>query len=183
MKIKILLLSLATVAIARQANAKSPQVTVTTIVHAPLNEVFDYIVPVSLPHIFKKYGSFPAIVNTSVKSEWKTPGMERVVTFNGGATGHEHLLTVVPHQSFSYMINDFSNSLRHLTKRIEGQWKFTDVGGGNTKIEWTYKIIPKNFITHSVIDMMVIGDARGYLTNALSIIKDDLDSGAYKNYK
>ncbi len=160
------------------SNAKSPQVTVTAIVHAPINEVFDYIVPISLPHIFKRYGSFPAIVATSIKGDWKTPGLERIVTFDGGATGHEHLLTVVPHQSFSYMINTFSNSLRFMAKQIEGNWLFTDMGDGNTKIEWTYKIIPKNFVARGLINMMVIGDAKGYLTNALSIIKDDLEKRA-----
>jgi hypothetical protein len=161
----------------------SPQVVVTTFVNAPIREVFDYIVPVSLPHIFKRYNNFPAIVDTSIKGDWKTPGLERVVYFDGGATAHEHLVTVNSPSSFSYMINGFSNSLKFLAKKFEGEWLFIDLGNGKTKIEWTYKIVPRNFITHGIINMTVIPDARGYLTNALAILADDLNSGAYRNYK
>jgi hypothetical protein len=65
--------------------------------------------------------------------------------------------------------------LRFLAKRIEGDWLFTDLGNGQTKIEWTYKIIPKNGIARGVIKLVLLKKVTGLLTNALTILKNDLE--------
>ena len=49
------------------------------------------------------------------------------------------------------------------------------------KIEWTYKVIPKNFIARGIIKSSLMKDMNGLLTNALTILKDDAESGRYKN--
>ncbi|MEO5911600.1 MAG: hypothetical protein ABIP95_11975 [Pelobium sp.] len=84
--------------------------------------------------------------------------------------------SVVNHASFSYKIEDFTSPLRFLAKRIEGDWIFTDLGNGQTKIEWTYKIVPKNFIAHGLINLVLVKNVKGLLTNALIILKADLES-------
>jgi ribosome-associated toxin RatA of RatAB toxin-antitoxin module len=82
---------------------------------------------------------------------------------------------VVPNTSFSYKIENFTSQLRFLAKRIEGDWQFIDLGNGQTKIEWTYKIIPKNAISRGLIKAFLLRKVNGLLTNALTIIKNDLE--------
>ena len=65
-------------------------------INAPINAIFDYIVPVDFSHIFKRYKRLRAIKNTSVKEDWTTPGLTRTVYFEDGPTAQESLLTVVP---------------------------------------------------------------------------------------
>lgn len=87
------------------------------------------------------------------------------------------MLTVVPNSSFSYRIEDFTSQLRFLAKRIEGDWLFTDLGNDKTKIEWTYKIIPKNFIARKLIYLVLLKNVQGLMKNAMAILKTDLETG------
>lgn len=154
---------------------KIPSTTVTTIVGASADQAFRYIVPIELAHIFKRYKRLPAVVRTDEAAKWETAGLTRTVYFEDGTTARETLLTVVPHQSFSYKVEQFSSSLRLLAQRVEGQWTFTDLGDGRTKIEWTYKVIPRSIVGRWVLNGMVMKDIKGLLTNALAIIRADLE--------
>jgi hypothetical protein len=158
-----------------------PQTKVIMTINAPTTSAFNYIVPVDLSHIFKRYKQLPAITNTSVKEGWTKPGLTRIVYFEDGSIAQESLLTVISNTSFSYKIENFTSQLRFMAKRIEGDWQFIDLGNGQTKIEWTYKVVPKNFITSRIIKTFLIKTIRGLLINALTILKDDLESGRYKN--
>lgn len=159
-----------------QKSKKVPQVMVSINIDAPIDTVFNYIVPVELSHIFKRYKKLPAIIRTDEKEKWFKPGLTRTVYFEDGTTAQEKLLTVVPHKSFSYEIKGFTSQLRYLAKRIEGDWVFTDLGNGQTQIDWTYTIVPKNFITKGVIKMAILKDIKGLLNNALLTLKDDLEN-------
>ena len=166
---------------AHRATARPPQVKIAMTIHAPIEQVFNYIVPVDLAHVFKRYKSLPAVVNTSIKEGWTKPGLSRTVYFEDGSTSQESMLTLIPHTSFSYSNKDFTSSLRFLVKTIDGKWLFTDLGNGETKAEWTYTLNPKNFVTRGVINLAVKKNLRRYLTNALVVLKDDLESGRFKN--
>ncbi|HET8861208.1 SRPBCC family protein [Marivirga sp.] len=136
-----LIFSLTGIAFAQKAkNYRHVKVNIT--IDATVESAFNYIVPVDLSHIFKGYKNLPAIVNTDEKEKWIKPGLTRTVYFEDGTTAREKLLTVVPHTSFSYESDNFTSKLRFLAKRIEGDWVFTDLGNGKTKIEWNYKIVP-----------------------------------------
>jgi hypothetical protein len=164
-----------------QKSKKFPTVKVSIKIYAPLDSTFDYIVPVDLSHIFKRYKSLPAIVKTDETEKWITAGLTRTVYFEDNTTAQEKLLTVMPDKSFSYEIDGFTSQLRFLAKRIEGDWLFTDLGNGQLKIDWTYKIIPKNFVARGLIKMVVIKDIKGLLKKALIILKDDLEGEKIKN--
>lgn len=159
-----------------QSIKKFPQTKIIMTINAPIDSAFNYIVPVELSHIFKKYKNLPAIIKTDEKEKWFKAGLIRTVYFEDGSTSKETLLTVVPHTSFSYRIEDFTSQLRFLAKRIEGDWVFTDLGNGQTKIEWTYKIVPKNFFARGVIKLILLKNVKGLLTNALTILKTDLET-------
>jgi hypothetical protein len=164
-----------------QSSRKVPQTKIIMTINVPIDTAFNFIVPVDLSHIFKRYKSIAGITNTSIKEGWKKPGLVRTVYFEDGSTSKESLLTVVPNSSFSYKIEDFTSQLRFLAKCIEGDWIFTDLGNGQTKIEWTYKVVPKNFIAQGLVNIILMKDIKGLLNNALIILKNDLESGKYKN--
>lgn len=102
-----------------QRSKNFPKTTVIMIVDSPIDSVFNYIVPVDLSHIFKRYKNLPGIINTSIKEGWTTPGLTRTIYFQDGSTSKESLLTVVPYTSFSYKNESFSSSLRHLAKLLK----------------------------------------------------------------
>lgn len=160
-----------------QRSKKIPQTKATITVNTSVDKAFSYIVPIDLSHIFKKYKRFPAIVKTDEKEIWIKPGLTRTVYFEDGTTAKESLLTVIPDNSFSYQIEDFTSQLRFLAKRVEGSWQFTELENGQTKIEWTYKVIPKNFAARFIIKSFMLKDINGLLHNALLIIKNDLTNG------
>ena len=158
-----------------QNSKKFPQTKIVMIINAPIDSAFNYIVPVDLSHIFKKYKNLPAIIKTDEKEKWIKAGLTRTVYFEDSSTSKETLLTVIPHTSFSYKIENFTSQLRFLAERIEGDWIFTDLGNRQTKIEWTYKIIPKNFFARGIINLVLIKRVKTLLTRALEILKTDLE--------
>lgn len=164
-------------------NKNIPQVKIVITIASPTDTAFNYIVPVKLAHIFKRYKRFPAITKTNETELWNKSGLTRTVFFEDGTTAQESLISVLQSKSFSYKIENFTSSLRKLAKQIEGEWIFTDLENGQTKIEWSYKIIPKNGLTKTLIKWFVLKDLKVLLTNALTIIKEDLENGNYKNIR
>lgn len=157
-------------------NENVPQTKVIMVIKVPIDSAFNYIVPVDLSHIFKRYKRFPAITKTNETEKWIKGGLTRTVFFEDGSTSRESLLTVVPNTSFSYKIENFTSQLRFLARGIEGDWIFTDLGNEQTKIEWTYKIIPKNFIARGLIKLVLMKDVNDLLNNALTTLKNDLEN-------
>ncbi|WP_228527928.1 SRPBCC family protein [Pararhodonellum marinum] len=145
------------------------------VVNVAADSAFNYIVPIDLSTIFKKYKRFPAVIKTDETEKWITPGLTRTVYFDDGTTAKESLLTVVQGESFSYQIENFTSQLRFLAKRVEGNWEFTPMEDGQTHIVWTYTVIPKNFMARFIIKSFVLKDIHGLLNNGLSIVKENLE--------
>ena len=125
--------------------SKNTVAKVTRTINRPVAEVFDYIVPVSIPHIFPRQGKAAGVIATSITSDWGTPGQQRIVTLDDDSTFHETLLTVVQNKSFSYKCEDFTSEvLSGSIQRIEGDWTFVDNGNDTTSLEWNYWLIPKS---------------------------------------
>ncbi len=158
-----------------QEMSNIPQTVVTEIIDTTIDTAFEYIVPVELSHIFKRYKNLPAIVKTDETEKWIRPGLTRTVYFEDGTTAKESLLTVDRPHSFSYKIEDFTSPLRHLAKKVEGDWVFTPLEDGRTKIQWTYKVIPRNSITRIIIKQVLLPRVHVLLSNAMRILKNDLE--------
>jgi Polyketide cyclase / dehydrase and lipid transport len=153
----------------------SVSTTVTTIVDAPVDTAFDYIVPVDLRTIFKGYRLLPGVKHTSITDGWTKPGLTRTVTLTDGSSSTETLLTVVPHQSFSYKNENFTAAfLRLLMIRMEGYWVFTALDAQRTQISWTYTLVPKHALAKLIIRAVVLRMIHGMLDQALHIIKGQL---------
>lgn len=157
---------------------KHPQTTVVMTVVVPIDKAFHYIAPINLTHIFRGSALIPAIVDTSIKEGWNKAGLVRTIFFKDGSTSQESLLTIESPTSFSYKNEHFTSLvLKSLLLRLEGEWLFTDLGNDQTKIEWTYRAIPNNFIARLLVEAVLMRVVHSMLTNALTIAKNDLESG------
>lgn len=160
------------------ASRKYPQTTVTTIVDVPIGQAFDYIAPIYLPHIFPGAGLIPGIKDTSVREGWNKPGLSRIVYFADGSTCQETMLSYNGPTSFSYKNEKFTSPvLRALLYRFEGEWLFTTLKDGKTKIQWTYRTIPKNFFARLIVRLVLLRFFKRMLQQAIAISKHDLETG------
>jgi hypothetical protein len=156
---------------------KHPQTTVVMTVGAPIDKAFNYIAPINLMHIFRGSALIPAVVDTSIKEGWNKAGLSRTIYFKDGSTSEETLLIMKSPTSFSYKNERFTSPvLKSLLARLEGEWLFTDLNGERTKIEWTYRAIPTNFLSRLLVQIVLMRAVRSMLTNALTIAKKDLES-------
>jgi len=157
---------------------KNPEIIVVVTIDSNIDQAFNYIAPINLMHIFRGNAIIPAIVDTSVKQGWDIAGLQRTVYFADGSTSQESLLTVNAPTSFSYKNEHFTSKiLSALLKRMEGEWLFTDLGHGTTKIEWTYRAVPTNFFARLFVKLVLMKAVHTSLKDALAIIKNDLESG------
>lgn len=80
--------------------------------------------------------------------------------------------------SFSYKNENFTSPvLGALIVRLEGEWLFTKVSDGKTKIEWTYRTIPTNMFARIFIRVVLIRFFKQMLQQAIDISKNDLETG------
>ncbi|KFF03212.1 SRPBCC family protein [Flavobacterium reichenbachii] len=160
------------------ASGKYPQTTVVIVVDATIEKAFNYIAPIYLPHIFPGAGLIPGIKDTSVNEGWNKAGLNRTVYFADGSTSQETMLTYVEAKSFTYKNENFTSPvLRALMQRLEGEWFFTTDNDGRTRIEWTYRTIPTNFVARIFIRTVLLRYFKRMLQQAVDICKEDLESG------
>jgi hypothetical protein len=80
--------------------------------------------------------------------------------------------------SFSYHNENFTSAILGSTmSRLEGDWLFTEVGKDTTRIEWTYRAIPKNIYAKFFIRFVLMRFIKGMLQKAMDISKRDLETG------
>jgi hypothetical protein len=160
----------------------NPEITMVVTIDSPIDQSFNYIAPINLMHIFRGNAMIPAIIDTSVKQGWNKAGLQRTVYFADGSTSQESLLTVNAPTSFSYKNEHFTSKvLSALLKRLEGEWLFTDLGDNKTRIEWTYRAVPTNFLARLLVKLVLMKAVRTMLKDALAIIKNDLESRQLEN--
>ena len=70
-----------------------------------------------------------------------------------------------------------------LIKQINGSWKFTETENGKIHIEWTYEFVPKNFFARFLVNTIVKKRMKTPMTYALTVIKDELESGKLYRYE
>lgn len=112
----------------------------------PRQQIFEFIVAEDvLPKILTGYGPLPAVVTTrDVSGPWDQPGSWRHVVLADGNTAREEVTEFKQGDYFAYRINEFTFAVKYLATHAQGQWWFTDVGTGGTKVRWTYTFYAKN---------------------------------------
>ena len=140
---------------------------------------FDYILPIDLSHIFRRYSFLPGINHTTwqstdvSKQNWKE-GVSRIVHFDDGSTADETMTKVAANQSFEYVIANWNSALKLLVNRIEGKFVFDSISKNETNIVWTYTLFPQNFVASWIVKLVILPRLKIVLNNALDIIQADL---------
>jgi hypothetical protein len=150
------------------------KIITTTLINKSINEVFEYVAPINLAHIFKRYKYLPAVINSNEKEKWIKSGLTRTVFFEDGNTALEELLVVNNPEYFAYKVSNFTSVLRYLIIQVNGNWQFSTEENGSTKIVWEYELLPKNKFTSWIITTFLYKDINKLLQNALDIISNDL---------
>jgi hypothetical protein len=144
----------------------------------PIDQAFHYIAPIYLPHIFPGAGPIAGISGTSINEGWNKAGLSRTIYFKDGTTSQETMLTWNAPTSFSYQNENFTSSILGFTMlRLEGDWLFTKLANDTTKIEWTYRAIPKHLFAKIFIRFVLMRFIKGMLQKAMDISKHDLETG------
>lgn len=150
-------------------------INVSTNISRSPEDCFDYIVPVPLPRIFKRFLVIPAVVKTDEKEMWMKAGLTRTVYFSDGSTASERLETVNRPKSFTYTIWNFRGINRYFVDHIYGEWQFMSAEDNSTNIQWTYSLYPKNKAASVVVRVGFVPLLTKVLNRALAIARRDLE--------
>jgi hypothetical protein len=161
-----------------RTKVNNPTARVLATVNAPIKVAFDYIQPVPLPIIFPGFHNIPAIVSSDENELWITPGRSRTVAFEDGNSAFESMLDVDYPNYFSYKLENFSSeNLSSLVERIDGAWVFVSLEENKVLIDWKYVFIPKSEEAIGIIDQHLLPEFQGVLEQAMTISKENLESG------
>lgn len=80
-----------------------------------------------------------------LQGTWAEPGAIRRLQLADGHYVIERILDNEP-EFFQYQIFVFTNATGRGVEQIVGEQRFVPVEGG-TRFEWTYQVLPKNFVT------------------------------------
>lgn len=165
-------------AIKKPETRKNPHTTIIATVQAPIGRTFEYIAPIYLPHIFPGTGPIAGIAGTSVDAGWNKAGLSRTIYFKDGTTTKETMQKWNAPSNFAYKNEEFTApALKYTAIRVEGEWFFTSLDENTTKIEWTYRAIPKNFFARIFIRYVLMRFITRMLQQAMDISKHDLETG------
>jgi hypothetical protein len=153
-----------------------PQTTVVLTINAPVERVFNYVVPVDLAHIFRATKGIPAVKSTSSVPGWDRVGLSRTVYFETGDTAREQLTHYQRPVTFAYRVSHFSSVLKRIALHADGNWVFTELPNHQTRVEWTYRVTPHNGLARMILRRFLKRRFRPYMQSALTIIKNDLES-------
>jgi len=154
---------------------KSEQVKVIMIINASSREVFNAGLQADLSNIFKRFGMMPSITGTDLEGTWTKEGLQRIIYFEDNTQVTETLKKIEPYRFFSYRVEAFTSALKYMATKIEGDWSFTVLSDRTTQVEWNYNIYPKNMLANILVKLILKKDIRGYLTNALKIVKSNAE--------
>jgi hypothetical protein len=114
-----------------------------SVIDADQPTVFAIIAPIDLTLIFTGFGVLPAVTGVrDYPGHWDAAGLARTPVFSDRSTAHETLLQYEPPARFSYEITGFTNIFGRIVSKAHGEWIFTPVEPGKTRVEWTYTFTP-----------------------------------------
>jgi hypothetical protein len=157
-------------------DASHPSATVETIVNAPAEEVFAFVVAEDTPRrVLKPYGLIPAVKGSVIlDGPWDHPGANRTVVLDGGQTLHEEITAYDSPRFFSYEISDFSFSLKTIASKGRGTWSFVDMGD-RTKVTWTYSFEPSSCPVRPALGFFVSTFYHPFMERGMAAIKLEVE--------
>jgi hypothetical protein len=145
---------------------------------APLEAVFEWIVPIDLTSIFTGYGPLPAIIGTRDQTGgWDAVGQTRTVLLSDGSSASEGLTAYHYPNYFAYTVKDFTGVLRHLAREAHGQWWFDHSADDKaTSIRWRYEFVSLSPLLSPLVSFITTVLWRGYMGKALQLSKAQIES-------
>jgi len=149
-----------------------------TLVNCTEQEAFDFISSSTKLHEWlKKVRAVPGAEKvTLLDASYDQVGQRRLITFQGGDTAEEQLLTYHPPGNYSYRISKFSNFLNKWAKCAYGQLWFDHVEG-KTRITWEYSFEYKNIFTRMALSLFLTFVYKKFMRVSLENAKAELEKG------
>ncbi len=150
--------------------------TAQVLVDCTEQEAFDYISSsTKLPEWLKKVGAVPGAEKVEMlDASYDKVGQARIITFQGGDTAEEQLLTYNPPGNYSYRISKFSNFLKKLSKAAYGQLWFDHVDG-KTRITWEYSFSYKNIFARMALSLFLTFVYKKFMRVSLENAQKELE--------
>ena len=110
---------------------------------APPEQVFEYVLPVDLSTVIKRWGPLPGVKGVRDQSgEWDHVGATRTILLEDGSEAQEKLVTYNPPHHFGYTLAlGVPTSL--LASNAAGTWWFHPAEDGGTDLEWAWAFVPR----------------------------------------
>jgi len=105
--------------------------------------VFEYVLPVDLSTVIKRWGPLPGVKGTRDQSgAWDHVGATRTVLLEDGSSGREELTAYNPPHHFGYTLT-LGPPTSFLASEAAGTWWFFPTEDGGTEIEWAWALAPR----------------------------------------
>ncbi len=105
--------------------------------------VFEYVPPVDLPTVIKRWGPLPGVKGTRDQSgTWDHVGATRTVLLEDGSSGKEELTAYNPPHHFGYTLT-LGLPTSVLASEAAGTWWFYAADDGGTDLEWAWALAPR----------------------------------------
>jgi hypothetical protein len=154
--------------------------TVTADVHAPLGDVFDYVVREDTPQRdLRSYGPIAGVRSDVRFTEggWDHPGARRVILFDDGSTVHESIEALDRSGHFRYRVFDFSSAFGTFIGEGRGYWDFAPVGD-HTRVTWTYVLTAKSCEARPFVRAAVDVFFHPYMERGMESIRKHIEHGS-----
>jgi len=124
----------------------------------------------------KKVGAVPGAEKVELLDDsYDKVGQARIITFQGGDTAEEQLLTFNPPGNYSYRISKFSNFLKKLSNAAYGQLWFDHIDG-KTRITWVYSFSYKNIFARMALSLFLTFVYKKFMRVSLDHAKKALEN-------
>ncbi len=156
--------------------------TVSTEIHAPIEEVFRYVVDEGTPaRDLRAYGLAPGVRGgvRLTQGGWDHPGARRVVVLDEGATLVEEIERIEAPHRFGYRVSDFSFSMKNLASEGHGYWEFVPSAEG-TRVTWTYVFTARSCPVEPALRAAVGAFFQPYMERGLASIRRSIEAPALR---
>jgi hypothetical protein len=146
--------------------------SVSETINAPLARTFAGAAGFDVPATMLPHGPLPGVKTVEGhKAAYSGIGQVRELTLTDGSTVREETTSFVPNRSFAYRIGSFTGAFKSLVAYGEAEWRFTELGPAQTRIDWRYAFTPKSAAAMPIVWLIVKGMWGGYMGAALKRVK------------
>lgn len=120
-----------------------------------MGRLFDVVVAEDvLPRVLHRVGPVPGVIGTrDLTGPWDTPGSQRTVQLQDGATVREQLTRFERPAHFEYRVDRFTGPFARLVDHASGVWHFSATADGSA-FTWTYRFQARSRLATPVLGLI-----------------------------